>query len=375
MSTSLTRVAELDAVAAIAVRGGAARAAAVAAVWREAGGFVLACGAHGAGPQGPIDERAIFDLASVSKSFVALAAARVARRGLLTLSDTIARWLPQRGADITLELCLAHRAGLESHRPLFAPLQARLPFDREQALTVAASARRAECAGPPPPGGHPPVYSDLGYVLAGAVLERTTGLELDRVVQAEVSDPLGLDASSARQAWARDPDFGGRVLPTEHVIWRGGELRGVVHDENAWALAGHGLAGQAGLFGTVESVARLGASVLDAMAGRRLDWLVPAEVRVLVDPRPGGSLRAGFDGKSGSLPSAGHVSSAATFGHLGFTGTSFWCDPAAETVAVLLTNRVCPTRENQKIREVRPVVHDALFRYAQKRGLPSGGQP
>jgi CubicO group peptidase (beta-lactamase class C family) len=93
----------------------------------------------------------------------------------------------------------------------------------------------------------------------------------------------------------------------------------------------------------------------------------------LVRKRPGGSLRAGFDGKSGTLSAAGEVCSSETFGHLGFTGTSFWCDPTAETVTVLLTNRVCPTRENQKIREIRPSVHDALFRYAEKRGLPYRG--
>jgi CubicO group peptidase (beta-lactamase class C family) len=142
----------------------------------------------------------------------------------------------------------------------------------------------------------------------------------------------------------------------------------VVHDENAWALAGHGLAGQAGLFGVAESVARFGAAMLDALAGRRLDWLTPPEVLPLVRRRPGGSLRAGFDGKSGTLSAAGELSSSEVFGHLGFTGTSLWCDPVAETVTVLLSNRVCPTRENQKIREIRPGVHDALFRYAGQWG-------
>ncbi len=375
------------------MRSGAARAAVVAAAWRDGGSFALACGAHGQEAEGVIDERAIFDLASVSKPFVALTAARAVRRRLLTFSDPISRFVADVAgttvgesaraaaaanttAGCTLEILLAHRAGLEAHRPLFAPLVARAPFDRREALRVAASARRADCAPAPPEFGHPPLYSDLGYVLAGAMLEAASGQPLDELVRVEVCDPLGLDVLSVRQWRARrepDRDFELRVLPTEHVSFRGGELRGVVHDENAWALAGHGLAGQAGLFGTAESVARLGASVLDAMAGRRLDWLEPAEVLPLVQKRPGGSLRAGFDGKSGSLSAAGEVCSSEAFGHLGFTGTSFWCDPVAETVAVLLSNRVCPTRENQKIREIRPSVHDALFRYAQKRGLPSRG--
>src|SRR5262249_44652883 len=116
---------------------------------------------------------------------------------------------------------------------------------------------------------------------------------------------------------------------------------------------------------------RFGTSVLDAMAGRRLDWLSPAEVLPLVQVRAGGTLRAGFDGKAANLSAAGSLASPETFGHLGFTGTSFWCDPAAESVTALLTNRVCPSRENQKIRTTRPVVHDALFRCAEQRGLPS----
>ena len=73
-------------------------------------------------------------------------------------------------------------------------------------------------------------------------------------------------------------------------------------------------------------------------------------------------MRAGFDGKSGEASAAGNLTSPATFGHLGFTGTSLWCDPVAERVTVLLTNRVCPSRENVLIRSARPRVHDALFK-------------
>src|SRR5262249_45438489 len=104
-----------------------------------------------------------------------------------------------------------------------------------------------------------------------------------------------------------------------------------------------------------------GMSLLDALAGRSTAWLVPHELAPLIIERPGGSLRAGFDGKSGATSAAGSRASLATFGHLGFTGTSLWCDPEGERVSVVLSNRVCPTRENVKIRALRPVVHDALF--------------
>jgi CubicO group peptidase (beta-lactamase class C family) len=150
-------------------------------------------------------------------------------------------------------------------------------------------------------------------------------------------------------------------MPTETVAFRGGEVRGVVHDENAWALSGHGLSGHAGLFGTAADVARFGAALVDAWLGVSDSWLGVQHLAPLLRVRPGGTLRAGFDGKSAGQSSAGTLVGPNSFGHLGFTGTSFWCDPDAVRVLVLLTNRVCPTRDNPRIRSARPAVNDALF--------------
>jgi CubicO group peptidase (beta-lactamase class C family) len=307
----------------------------------------------------------IFDLASVTKPFVAVTAARLRRRGVLELEAPLERFLPELSeapsGSVPLLSFLAHRAGLEAHRPLFAPLVEQRPVERLASLLEAASARRSDCSGSMPPDGFPPLYSDLGYVLVGAALERAGNGALDELVDREVCGPLGLDVRSARQWLSASHDFVERVLPTETVPFRGGEIRGVTHDENAWALAGHGLAGQAGLFGTAEAVARFGAAVLDAVAGRRDEFLSREEMAPLIAIRPGGSLRAGFDGKSGSPSAAGTLSSSETFGHLGFTGTSLWCDPVLERATVLLSNRVRPTRDNITIRAVRPEVHDLLF--------------
>jgi CubicO group peptidase (beta-lactamase class C family) len=151
------------------------------------------------------------------------------------------------------------------------------------------------------------------------------------------------------------------------VAWRGGELRGVVHDDNAWALAGHGAAGHAGLFGTAAAVARFGAAVLDALAGRDESWLDRATAAFLCRPRPGGTLRAGFDGRATAGSSAGERAGPNTFGHLGFTGTSLWCDPDRGAATVLLTNRVRFGPDREKIRAARPRVHDALFAWADAR--------
>lgn len=351
----------LDRIAALAVEEKAAPTAAVGVSYRVPGG------GHGvfagsAGHELPAAEL-VFDLASVTKPFTATAAARLARRGVLDLEAPLATYVPELAdtptGPLPVILLLAHRAGLESHRPLFAPLREARPFVRALALRTAAEARRVDAPGVPPATGFAPLYSDLGYVLAGVALERAAGKPLDDVVAEEVTTPLRLDARSARQWLRATPDFMKRVLPTESVTFRG-PIRGAVHDENAWALSGHGLSGHAGLFGTVTAVVGFGVAVLDALSGRSDAWLATSDLTPLVAPRPLGSLRAGFDGKSGPSSAAGERASAETFGHLGFTGTSLWCDPVAERVTVLLTNRVYPTRDNVRIRAVRPRIHDAL---------------
>jgi CubicO group peptidase (beta-lactamase class C family) len=346
----------------------AARVAPAACAGYVGGSAPCSIGYAGTLPGGaPVTADTLFDLASVSKPIVACTLARLVERGLVSFAARLSSILPElagsRSAELPLELLLSHRAGLDGHRPLFAPLLEGRPFRRSAALRSAADARRAECLGTPDAAGFAPVYSDLGYALLGACIEAVARAPLDHVIEAEVAAPLGLELGSARLLRARRASFARDVAPTEVVRARGGCVRGVVHDENAWALSGHGCSGHAGVFGTVSAVLGFGASLLEALAGRS-DWLSRASLEVLVRPRPGGTLRAGFDGKSEAASSAGAFAGGQTFGHLGFTGTSLWCDPGAGTATVLLTNRVCPTRDNPRIRAARPLLHDALFRAA-----------
>ncbi|GMV12433.1 MAG: esterase [Polyangiaceae bacterium] len=360
---ALSQIAETQVVAT-----GVAPGASLALAERRSGAWRIRLGS--AGFLDHATKRAVcpetpYDLASVTKPVLALTLARLDAAGALSLADPLGRHLPEvRGtesAELPLELFLAHRAGLEAHRPLFAPLLSGAPFSRAAALREASRARRPEAAGAAPSAGFPPVYSDLGYLLLGAAVERAVGRPLDALIQAEVAAPLGLWLGSARQALAQVPDFCARVAPTEIVPWRGGLISGVVHDENAWALSGHACSGHAGLFGTAEAVARFGAAMLDLLAGRAPSLLPATTADLLVRERPGSSLRAGFDGVSGPGSAAGTKLGPRTFGHLGFTGTSLWCDPDAEIVTALLTNRVHPTREHVEIRRARPRVQDALF--------------
>jgi CubicO group peptidase (beta-lactamase class C family) len=233
-------------------------------------------------------------------------------------------------------------------------------------LHAAAAARRSECSGELPLLGFPPLYSDLGYLLVGEAVQRATQRALDDLIDEHVNQSCGTRLYSARQWRAKTTDFLAQTAPTEWVAWRGGYVHGSVHDENAWALAREGCAGNAGLFADAENVARLGMSVLDAVAGRKTDFLTREAIAVLVQARPGGTLRAGFDGKSSEGSSAGTRFGPNSFGHLGFTGTSLWCDPDAGIVVVVLSNRVSPTRDNVRHRQYRPLLSDALFLLAER---------
>ncbi len=298
----------------------------------------------------------LFDLASVTKPMTAVA---VAWAGL-DPSTPLGRWVPEaRGTpseDASLELLLAHRAGLEAHRSFFEPLRAgQGAVDPEACLREAATARRPDSQGPLPHQGFAPLYSDLGYLLAGVALARAVGArDAGEAIGKLVLEPLGIAdrAGTVRDLEARGVT--GPFAPTETVSWRGGPVVGAVHDENAWAMTGRGGSGHAGLFGTVDAVLTFGLAVLAGLG--RLDWLVRE--------RPGGTLRAGFDGKSAEGSSAGSRMGPRSFGHLGFTGTSLWIDPGARVVVSLLTNRVCPTRDHVAIRAARPCAHDALFHAA-----------
>jgi CubicO group peptidase (beta-lactamase class C family) len=337
---------------------------AVAAVgFRQGSGFQrLEAWAGRLVPGGPCTEvDTFFDLASLTKPFVAVTALRLSQAGRLDLNEPIARWLPELeetpGGQSSLASLLSHRAGLTPWGGLFRETKA--PFGSAEArrLMLRAAATRTEPK--PPPGS---LYSDLGYMLAGETIARAAGASLDEAVAAEVTDPLGIAgevfyaASLPRSARA---GFVTRAAPTEQCSFRGRVLVGEVHDENCAAFGG--IAGHAGLFGQANAVLDFGLAVLDALEGRST-WLDRALIGWALRPRPGAGHVVGWDTRSAEGSSAGSLFSARSFGHLGFTGTSIWCDPARSLCVVLLTNRVHPTRDNIRIRELRPRFHDAVVR-------------
>jgi CubicO group peptidase (beta-lactamase class C family) len=196
--------------------------------------------------------------------------------------------------------------------------------------------------------------------VAAQLLEHRHGLSLGQLT-ALALEPLDLAYASALSP-DKHRELLKRVAPTERDEWRGRLVRGEVHDENCAAL--DGVSGHAGVFGSAKGVGLFGRAILDALNGRvttGVALLAQATLASALTARDGGTHRLGWDGKSAADSSAGRRMSASTFGHLGFTGTSIWCDPVADVVIVLLSNRVCPSRANEKIKGFRPAFHDAIM--------------
>ncbi|MBX3182184.1 MAG: serine hydrolase [Polyangiaceae bacterium] len=336
----------------------AARRASVTAPW-EIG--AAAVGQLALDDATPVGLDTLYDLASVTKPFVACAALSLTRGDPALLRTPLGALLPAAigtpSEPTPLEALLCHRAGLEAHRPLYEPLTRGSPVDREASLRIAAEAIGSEEVSPPA------LYSDLGYLLAGAALERRSGLPLAELLE-QVLTPweLGGTCCAAAELTQGGRHAARQVAPTEDVAWRGGRVWRVVHDENAFALGGLGVCGHAGLFGDVQGVLGFGRSLLEELTTPGVGRLPAGALRAALEPRAGGSYLLGFDGRSPEGSSAGTRFSLASFGHLGFTGTSLWCDPEAQVVVVVLSNRVCPTRDNPRLRAARPRIHDRVHR-------------
>ena len=264
------------------------------------------------------------------------------------------RWRGERKAGVTVRHLLTHSSGLPAWRPLHK--EATSPDDA-LALVYATEPDTA-------PGARY-LYSDLGAILLGEIVQQVTGRPLDAYVAERVFAPLGMRDTRYRPPAA---DLA-RVAPTEFDPWRGRQLRGEVHDENAAALGG--VAGHAGLFGTAHDLARfarmyLGRGALDG--GRVLDAAVATRFTVRQDSAL--SHRAlGWETPTGQN-SAGQRMTPRAFGHTGFTGTSLWIDPGRDLFVLLLTNRVNPTRQNTKIGAVRSRLADAVVAAAGGHASP-----
>jgi len=296
----------------------------------------------------------IFDLASVTKVLATSAMAMLLHeRGLLDIESPVAEILPEFAAlgppsqagqrqAVTLRMLLAHSSGLPAYLKLFETAHNRDDLYHAACAVplVTAPGTKAE-------------YSDIGFILLGEILVRLARTPLDVFVQHEISAPLAM----TQTCFNPPSDAKSAIPPTEDDrTFRHRIIQGEVNDEHAFVMGG--IAGHAGLFAPAIDVARFA----DCMLRGGSPILRPETVALFTrrESSPPGTSRAlGWDTPS-QPSSSGQYFSPRSFGHLGYTGTSLWVDPDHQLSITLLTNRTWPDRAAQAMKQIRPLVHDAI---------------
>lgn len=286
-----------------------------------------------------------FDIGSVTKAVVTASVfARAVDRGKVSLDSPVRDFVPDLGSrlgGLTLSSLLSHRAGLKPWVPFY--------LSTEQGLKQWLHSHEADLLDTGKPGCH---YSDVGYWILGLVLEKIYG-RVRTAFEQEVLLPLEL-AEVQYGPIAED-----RAVATEFREEHHRPLRGIVFDENCEAMGGVGA--HAGLFATAEGLARWARAWLEAYQGRS-EWLSQKVARHFVRAvDSSGTFGLGWDTRSAKGSSSGSHFSNESFGHLGYPGASVWVDPKHEGFVVFLTNRVHPSRLDERIRLVRPHLHDLIF--------------
>jgi serine-type D-Ala-D-Ala carboxypeptidase len=309
-------------------------------------------------PSSPeVHAETIWDLASLTKVVATTAMAMILyERGDLDLDMPLATVVPEfvrgnddpRRATVTIRMLLAHSSGLPSYYRMYEYCHTR------EELLAACYACELTAA----PGARAE-YSDIGFILLGVALERIAKWGFWSFCAGHLFQPLGMENTMFRPK----PQLWSQIPPTEKDRDHPGRvIQGEVNDENARVLHIGPVAqdaGHAGVFSTVADVARFGHCMI--IGGSPILRPETVELFTRCEPSPAGTSRAlGWD--TPSQPSqSGKYFSARSFGHLGFTGTSLWCDPERLVSVTLLTNRTWPDREAQKIKQVRPKFHDAVM--------------
>lgn len=303
----------------------------------------------------PVTESTIFDLASLTKVVATTTAAMILEdRGQLVLDSTVGHYLPRfverdsAKRAITVRHLLTHQGGLEAYAPLYLDSLVR---GRERYLDRIAERPLRSVP------GMATVYSDWDMILLQLVVEKVAGSPLEWFFEDYVAQPLGLRETLFRPAAPLLP----RVAVTANDSTRGGLLRGIVHDGNAWAVGG--VSGHAGLFSSARDLATFAHMMLSGGKVGDTKIVEPETIARWTAPQVDGSSRAlGWDTPSGERSSAGRYFSQRSFGHTGFTGTSLWMDPEKGVFVVLLTNRVhsAGTTPAGQVLDLRAAVADAV---------------
>ncbi|WP_243355398.1 serine hydrolase domain-containing protein [Bacillus litorisediminis] len=296
----------------------------------------------------------IFDLASISKIFTTTAAMILYEDGLFELDDPVAAYIPEFAAngkeDVTIRQLMTHTSGFTAWVPLYT-----IGESREDRLQYVF---QYPLANDP---GSAYTYSDLNMITLGALVERLSGQRLDEFVREQITEPLGMKDTMYNPSEALKH----RIAATEYQPWTNrGLVWGEVHDEIAWSL--DGVAGHAGVFSTAQDLAIFAHMFLNDGTYGSKQILKPETIKLLSENQipefPGDDHGLGWELAQGWYMDG--LSEASTLGHTGYTGTSIVINQNNDTIAILLTNRVHPTRStvstNPARRQFARLVADAI---------------
>jgi CubicO group peptidase (beta-lactamase class C family) len=299
----------------------------------------------------PMTLDTVFDLASLTKVIVtAPSIMLLAQQGRLRLDDPAAKYIPsfaKRGkGKITIRHLLTHYSGL--------PADLRLSKKRKSlAGSILTRIYQVKLLAPP---GSRFIYSDLGFIVLGKVVEKVSGKSLDAFANENFLTVLNMSSSRFRPL-RLDRE---RIAPTERNK-DGSVMRGEVHDPLA-ALLG-GVAGDAGLFSTARDLSRFCQMFLNEGSLDGVSVLEPETVRLMVSPQSPAdkeNVRGfGWDINSAYSSVKGSHFSSKSYGHTGYTGTSLWIDPAIDSYLIILTNRVHPDGKGN-VKELRTQIADIV---------------
>jgi uncharacterized protein YbbC (DUF1343 family)/CubicO group peptidase (beta-lactamase class C family) len=304
----------------------------------------------------------VFDMASLTKPLMtATSIMQLCEQGMLSFNDPVAKYLPEFGAndkqDITIRQLLTHYSGLPPDLALDQPWEGK-----------AEAFRQAFAIAPTTPAGVRFVYSDINFIVLGALIEKLSGVGEDEYVREHIIAPLDLRHSG----YLPPVEWRDQIAPTQYE--NGVMLRGIVHDPTARRMGG--VAGHAGLFSTADDVAVYSQNLLDRLAGRPSKFPVSrALLEKMVTPEQPATAMAlrgfGWDIESPYSSNRGEIFPVGSFGHTGFTGTSLWIDPVSDTYLIVLTNAVHPNGGKSMVTLRRSIANAAA---AALGIVPDGGK-
>ncbi len=300
----------------------------------------------------------VFDLASLTKPLATVPALlSLMKEGKLswdtTLDQIFPAKIPEDKKNITIQQLMSHCSGLPAHRDYFKKLLTVKEGAREKFLFNRIREEKLLY-----PSGTDFVYSDLGFILLGFIIEQVSAKNLEEYIREKIYRPLDLHNSLF---FAEKQKEKGHVYAATSVCpWTAEMLSGRVHDDNCRAMGE--VAGHAGLFGTIDGVVQWCEHLLSQIKEREGHPSYDNEnLRKAVTKEGNSAWTCGFDTPSTTGSSSGKFFSPSSFGHLGYTGTSFWIDPQKELIIVLLTNRVHQGNNKDLIKRFRPLFHDTVM--------------